>query len=156
MRLLLLNGATMIRYRIFNLAVKFIAALGLTVGLTIGLSGAVHAQDGASASGASAPHGKSAGAKQLPCGGPSVIQCPQGLSCVDDPGDKCDPTKDGLNCPGKCVAGSGGESKFKQPCGGPSRINCIGGMVCVDDPSDNCDPTKDGLDCKGMCVTKPY
>jgi hypothetical protein len=152
-----LNGATMKRYRIFNSAAKFIAALGVTVGLTIGLSGAVHAQDGASGQDASAPPGKSAaGAKKhLPCGGPSVIQCPQGLSCVDDPGDKCDPTKDGLECPGKCVAGSGGESKFKQPCGGPSRINCIGGMVCVDDPADNCDPTRDGLDCKGMCVTKP-
>jgi hypothetical protein len=75
-------------------------------------------------------------------------------SCVDDPHDKCDPTKDGLNCPGMCVAGGGAEQKVKQPCGGPSRIQCQGGMVCVDDTSDNCDPTRDGLDCKGMCVAR--
>lgn len=140
-------------YSIFNITARFIALLAIT----IGLGGAVYAQDGMPEPDTSKPSAKSADGKmkQLPCGGPSAITCPRGMSCVDDPADKCDPTKDGLNCPGKCVAGGGEQSKIKQPCGGPSRIECIGGMVCMDDPSDNCDPTKDGLDCKGMCVARP-
>lgn len=139
-------------YSIFRITARVIALLAMT----IGLSGTIYAQEDKSAPDTSESQAKSAGtAKQLPCGGPSVIICPAGLSCVDDSSDKCDPTKDGLTCPGKCVAGSGEQSKIKQPCGGPTRIACIGGMVCVDDPSDKCDPTKDGFDCKGMCVTRP-
>ena len=53
------------RYRIFNSAAEFITALCLTVGLTIGLGGAVHAQDVTSGTNASAPHGKSAGEKNI-------------------------------------------------------------------------------------------
>lgn len=143
-------------YSTFSIAARLIAVLAFTVGFTVGSVGAVHAQESmpdpyTSSSDSPAKSGKT---KQAPCGGPSVIKCPVGMSCVDDPADKCDPTKEGLNCPGNCVAGSG-ESKVKQPCGGPTRIACIGGMVCVDDPADNCDPTKDGLDCKGLCVTRP-
>lgn len=140
-------------YSIFSITARFIALFAVT----IGLGSIVYAQDGMSGSGTSDSQTKSAGGKmkQSPCGGPSAIVCPRGMSCIDDPNDKCDPTKDGLNCPGKCVAGGGGQSKIKQPCGGPSQITCIGGMICVDDPSDQCDPTKDGLNCLGMCVTKP-
>jgi hypothetical protein len=144
-------------YSIFSIAARLIALFSLTVGLAIGLGGTVQAQDAGMyepEKSDSRPKSATADKKQLPCGGPSVIKCPRGMTCIDDPSDKCDPTKDGLNCPGNCVAGGGEETKVKQPCGGPARIACIGGMVCIDDPSDNCDPTKDGLDCKGMCVPK--
>ncbi len=145
-------------YSTFSDAMRLLALLIVSAGLSMSLNGTVAAQEGMQGH----DHGKSAtpaqstggGKKQLPCGGPSVIKCPVGMSCVDDPHDKCDPTKDGLNCPGMCVAGGGAEQKVKQPCGGPSRIQCQGGMVCVDDTSDNCDPTRDGLDCKGMCVAR--
>jgi hypothetical protein len=75
------------------------------------------------------------------------------MKCIDDPADKCDPTKEGTNCPGICVAGAP-VSKVKQPCAGPTGIVCQGGMICVDDPSDECDPTKDGVNCKGICMSK--
>lgn len=134
-----------------------LALLVLSTGLTMGLNGSVVAQEGMQEQDKSGSQAKAAsgGMKKFPCGGPSVIKCPRGMSCVDDPGDKCDPTKDGLNCPGTCVAGGGEEQKIKPPCGGPARIACQGGMLCVDDPSDNCDPTRDGLDCKGFCVERP-
>lgn len=146
-------------HSIFSGAVRLLALLIVSAGLTMGLNGSVGAQEGMQGhdhdKSGTKPQSASSGKKQLPCGGPSVIKCPVGMSCVDDPHDKCDPTKDGLNCPGMCVAGgTGEEQKVKQPCGGPSRIGCQGGMICVDDPSDNCDPTRDGLDCKGMCVSR--
>jgi hypothetical protein len=141
-------------YSVFSAAARFTALLALTLGLAVGLGGNVQAQEGMHDGHKSDSKSQGMDKKELPCGGPSVIKCPKGMSCVDDPSDKCDPTKDGLNCPGKCVAGGGEETKVKQPCGGPSRIKCSGGMVCIDDPSDNCDPTRDGLDCKGMCVAK--
>ena len=145
-------------HSIFSGAVRLLALVVVSLGLSIGLDSPVNAQEGMKGhdhekSGSQATSG--GGKKQLPCGGPSVIQCPRGMSCVDNPHDKCDPTKDGLNCPGTCVAGSGAEQKLKAPCGGPSMITCQGGMVCIDDPSDSCDPTKDGLNCKGFCVDRP-
>ncbi|SCX87393.1 hypothetical protein SAMN05216308_101663 [Nitrosospira sp. Nsp13] len=53
-------------------------------------------------------------------------------NALDNPSDKCDPTKDGTHCMGICVAGAPA-SKVKQPCGELSGIMCPGGMVCVDD-----------------------
>lgn len=141
-------------YSVFSVAVRFITLLALTLGLAMGLGGNVQAQDGMHEGHKSDSKPHHMDQKELPCGGPSVIKCPRGMACIDDPSDKCDPTKDGLNCPGKCAAGGGEKTKVKQPCGGPSRIKCVGGMICIDDPSDNCDPTRDGLDCKGMCVAK--
>ncbi|HYH96103.1 hypothetical protein [Hyalangium sp.] len=37
------------------------------------------------------------------CGGIAAIPCPEGLSCVDDPKDSCDPTQGGADCGGVCV-----------------------------------------------------
>lgn|SRR5687768_17493381 len=135
-------------------ASRFVVLSTFALALTLGWGNSVQAEDPAAATASDAPS-TATHKKSLPCGGPSAIKCSRGMSCVDDPSDNCDPTKDGLNCPGTCVAGSGEKSSIKQPCGGPSRIKCIGGMICIDDPSDKCDPTKDGLDCMGMCVTKP-
>jgi len=148
------KGVNMKNYSVFSVAARFTTLLALTLGLAMGLGGNVQAQDGMHEGHKSDSKSHHMDQKELPCGGPSVIKCPGGMACVDDPSDKCDPTKDGLNCPGKCATAEGQETKVKQPCAGPSRIKCVGGMICIDDPSDNCDPTRDGFDCKGICVAK--
>ncbi|WP_257462548.1 hypothetical protein [Archangium lipolyticum] len=38
------------------------------------------------------------------CGGIAAIRCAEGLSCVDDPNDGCDPNQGGRDCGGICVA----------------------------------------------------
>lgn len=37
------------------------------------------------------------------CGGIANIKCPDGLKCVDDPDDTCNPTQGGADCSGICV-----------------------------------------------------
>jgi hypothetical protein len=37
------------------------------------------------------------------CGGFAAIQCPEGLVCVDDPNDSCDPNAGGADCGGICI-----------------------------------------------------
>ena len=37
------------------------------------------------------------------CGGFGGIQCPDDLTCVDDPRDDCDPERGGADCGGICV-----------------------------------------------------
>ena len=39
------------------------------------------------------------------CAGIAQFPCPQGLACVDDPRDDCDPTRGGADCGGVCVDG---------------------------------------------------
>ena len=50
--------------------------------------------------GSSAYHGQKP--KQM-CGGIAGFPCPDGMKCVDDPGDDCDPAKGGADCAGMCV-----------------------------------------------------
>ncbi|HLL02082.1 MAG TPA: hypothetical protein VK539_15935 [Myxococcaceae bacterium] len=38
------------------------------------------------------------------CGGFGGIQCPEGLRCVDDPNDSCEPTEGGADCGGICAS----------------------------------------------------
>jgi hypothetical protein len=40
--------------------------------------------------------------KPQACGGIAGIKCPDGLMCVDDPSDTCDPAHGGADCPGIC------------------------------------------------------
>ncbi len=40
------------------------------------------------------------------CGGIANIQCPAGLTCIDDPTDDCDNSKGGADCGGICVNAS--------------------------------------------------
>lgn len=37
------------------------------------------------------------------CGGIAAIPCQEGMACVDDPTDSCDPTAGGADCSGLCV-----------------------------------------------------
>jgi hypothetical protein len=37
------------------------------------------------------------------CGGLAAVQCPEGLVCVDDPNDSCDPNTGGADCGGVCA-----------------------------------------------------
>ena len=37
------------------------------------------------------------------CGGIAGFLCPDGMKCIDDPSDDCDPTQGGADCPGICV-----------------------------------------------------
>ena len=37
------------------------------------------------------------------CGGIAGIQCNQGLTCVDEPNDNCDPQLGGADCSGICI-----------------------------------------------------
>lgn len=43
----------------------------------------------------------------LACGGIAGIPCPDGMNCVDDPTDDCDPKQDGADCPGICTGKDG-------------------------------------------------
>ncbi|ARO88236.1 hypothetical protein EBAPG3_010830 [Nitrosospira lacus] len=152
---------TLLFFRFFQseVIVKLYSTLNITaqlvalIALIFGLSGGVHAQASMSGGDVPASQSKSAKVPKQPCAGPSAITCPGGMKCIDDPSDKCDPTKDGINCMGICVAGAPA-SKVKQPCGGPSGIVCPGGMICVDDTTDTCDPTKDGVNCIGLCINR--
>ncbi len=47
------------------------------------------------------------------CGGFAGVPCPEGLVCVDDPRDECDPQTGGADCNGLCVPGRG-----RMPLGG--------------------------------------
>ncbi|RXG44879.1 hypothetical protein VDGE_03799 [Verticillium dahliae] len=38
------------------------------------------------------------------CGGIGGLPCPEGLVCIDDPRDGCDPKKGGADCGGVCVS----------------------------------------------------
>lgn len=40
------------------------------------------------------------------CGGIAGIACPEGLTCVDDPSDSCDPKAGGADCGGYCMSSS--------------------------------------------------
>jgi hypothetical protein len=78
------------------------------------------------------------------CGGFAGFPCPEGLSCVDNPADDCDPANGGADCGGVCA---------NIACG-PRAGRCPGGFACVDDPDDDCDPAA-GAACAGLCVAGP-
>jgi hypothetical protein len=49
------------------------------------------------------------------CGGIAGIACPEGLVCVDDPSDSCDPEQGGADCGGICVKPKKDSCKKKDP-----------------------------------------
>jgi hypothetical protein len=52
------------------------------------------------------PSGQGGETQKLQCGGFGGLQCPDGMTCVDDPSDSCDPMKGGADCMGSCIKGS--------------------------------------------------
>jgi hypothetical protein len=59
----------------------------------------------AAAAGISIDHpGECGKPKPQACGGITGAKCPDYLACVDDPSDKCDPTRGDKDCPGICKA----------------------------------------------------
>ena len=84
----------------------------------------------------------------IACGGFAGIECPDGLTCVDDPNDDCDPDNGGADCGGIC-------EPAVTYCGGFAGIACPKDQVCVDDPNDDCDPDNGGADCGGICEPAP-
>ncbi len=81
------------------------------------------------------------------CGGIAGITCPDGLTCVDDPTDACDPDCGGADCGGVCVVVEAGNF-----CGGVAGIECPTGLTCVDFKIDFCSELCGGLDCGGLCA----
>ena len=138
-------------YSIFSKAARFIALLSSTIGLTVALGATAYAVDNTPLRESTASASEAV-AEGRPCGGPKGLTCRTGLTCVDNPSDNCDPRKEGMKCPGTCMANIVKEGSIEQPCGGPDRLACRGGMICVDDPSDDCNPLQDGMKCKGRCV----
>jgi hypothetical protein len=68
------------------------------------------------------------------CGGIAGFPCPAGETCVDDPGDDCDPNAGGADCGGMCVKA--------ETCG---DTQCAPGFVCCNPLRGIC--TKPGMVC---------
>jgi hypothetical protein len=89
------------------------------------------------------------------CGGIAGFPCPEGLACVDDPRDSCDPAHGGADCSGICVepepeprcvvGGCSGQICTEE--GGPGIIStcewipeyaCYDSATCARQPSGDC------------------
>jgi hypothetical protein len=75
------------------------------------------------------------------CGGLANIPCPDGMRCIDDPTDDCDPANNNYDCAGMCV------STCHSDTGGP----CAAGQACVPDPWVNCGPDTNCVGA-GLCL----
>ena len=79
------------------------------------------------------------------CGGFAGIECPDGYTCVDDPGDDCDPRKGGADCGGICVRSG------DNVC---ATVRCRSGTHCCPDCGRRaCIP--DSVSCKEACTSTP-
>jgi hypothetical protein len=56
----------------------------------------------AAVAGVSVDYPGECGGEQIVCGGIGGFLCPEGMQCVDDPGDDCDPAHGGADCMGIC------------------------------------------------------
>lgn len=83
------------------------------------------------------------------CGGIAGIQCPTGLTCIDDPTDRCDPDCGGADCGGICVEVEGSQ------CDGFAGFQCETGLQCFDSKGDGCSLACGGADCGGICASYP-
>ena len=79
------------------------------------------------------------------CGGIAGLSCPDGFTCVDDPGDDCDPRAGGADCFGICVR------ETRDPC---ATIRCRRGTTCCPQCGGLCIP-RDVPCSEDLCVSQP-
>src|SRR6185503_16559457 len=79
------------------------------------------------------------------CGGIAGFPCPPGFTCIDQPGDECDPEHGGADCARMCV-----RQEEPPKCGGIAGEPCPDGYECADIEGDDCDPAT-GADCPSVC-----
>lgn len=78
------------------------------------------------------------------CGGIAGIPCPAGFTCVDDPGDDCDPQAGGADCFGICMR-EVEDRCAAAPCRKGTRCCPQCGAVCV----------PDDVSCREWCASTP-
>lgn len=82
--------------------------------------------------------------KQM-CGGIASLPCPDGMQCVDDPDDSCDPANGGADCSGMCVAQQGCSPVMCELyCAYGFKKDANGCEIC------SCNPAP-GNSCEGKC-----
>ena len=82
------------------------------------------------------------------CGGIAGILCPDGLICIDNPNDYCDPMNGGADCGGLCIV-----PDIPQSCTSNGLSPCPYGQTCFDlDQTDSCSLLSS---CPGVCVSIP-
>ncbi len=81
------------------------------------------------------------------CGGFGGIECPDGLECVDDPSDDCNPASGGADCGGICVEPEGCEPVLCELfCSNGFKTDDAGCEICeCNEPSGTADS------CEGSC-----
>jgi hypothetical protein len=67
------------------------------------------------------------------CGGFAGLECPMGLSCIDDPSDDCDPLMGGSDCGGLCVTSTATDGGSNTPidAGSPNPGMCRSSADCM-------------------------
>jgi hypothetical protein len=78
---------------------RAVFSVALMAVLAFGIVAVVATPDSESASSSGPQGGKR-------CGGFAGIPCPNGLICIDDPRDDCDPKTGGADCIGICRPGN--------------------------------------------------
>ena len=73
------------------------------------------------------------------CGGYAGFMCMEGLECVDDPSDGCDPKRGGRDCAGVCQGPEAGPPAMPagEACG---KVTCPAGQVCCNASCGMCTP----------------
>lgn len=101
----------------------------------------------AAASGTSVSAQGACEAQPIFCGGFGNIACPDGLECVDDPNDSCDPSNGGADCGGICETPEECEPVL-------CELFCSNGFKTDEDGCEICacaDPIGPVDSCEGSC-----
>lgn len=69
--------------------------------------------------------------ERIACGGFAGFACPDGMTCVDDPSDSCDPATGGADCIGYCKNDTGGNGGNGGRCKDTDTLSYVGcGSEC--------------------------